>query len=65
MSVKVGLDELCIILIMEMVPIITPCSFLKQFWSSPKRLRDSGKDNYSTKLKNVFVKSSNANNAVF
>ena len=110
MSAKVGLDEFCFILIMEMVPIITPCSFLKQLqqlhiwtwlssnengeisfthcldsnssthckskeddldflrkyeiehtvrfsvWSSPKGFGDSGKDNYLTKLKNVFRK---------
>ena len=111
MNVKVGLDDLCIILNREMVPIINPCPFLKHLqqlyiwawlssnkndkiwfthcldsnsqstqcksiedaldilrkhemehtvrfsvWSSPKGFGDSGKDIYSTKLKNVFRK---------
>ena len=34
-------------------------------WSSPKGFGDSGKHNYSTKLKMYFVKNSNTNNAVF
>ena len=112
MSVKLGLGELCIILIIEMVPIITlapswnscsscifepswlssnendeiwfthcldsnsqstQCKLIEDafdivrkhemehtvrflVWSSPKGFGDSGKDHYSAKLKNVFLK---------
>ena len=44
MNGKVGLHELCIILIREMVPIVTSCSFLEQLqqlyiltWLSSKK----------------------------